>query len=59
MPNRKTFDEREKLDHSSHSLTRREKGDQTATPATSDSSSEEENARRSGEPGTGQTRDSR
>jgi hypothetical protein len=32
MPNRKTFDEREKVDHSGHSTQRREKGDLAPTP---------------------------
>jgi hypothetical protein len=32
MPNRKTFDEREKVDHSGHSTQRRERGDLASTP---------------------------
>ena len=32
MPNRKTFDEREKVDHSGHSTQRRERGDLAPTP---------------------------
>jgi len=32
MPNRKTFNERDKYDHSSHSTVKPEKGDLAATP---------------------------
>jgi hypothetical protein len=32
MPNRKTFDDREKYDHSSHRTTGREKGDLAPVP---------------------------
>jgi hypothetical protein len=32
MPNRKTFDDREKVDHSGHSTRTAEKGDLAATP---------------------------
>jgi hypothetical protein len=32
MPNRKTFDEHEKVDHSGHSTQRRERGDLAPTP---------------------------
>jgi hypothetical protein len=32
MPNRKTFDERDKYDHSSHSTRNSEKGDLAPTP---------------------------
>jgi hypothetical protein len=32
VPNRETFDDREKYDHSSHPTTRREKGDLAPAP---------------------------
>ena len=46
MPNRKTFDDREKYDHSSHRTTGREKGDLAPVPNQAEErSSHQEEAR--------------
>jgi hypothetical protein len=43
MPNRKTFDEREKYDHSQHSTRQAEQGDLAATPTEQKLSSPKQN----------------
>jgi hypothetical protein len=45
MPNRKTFDDREKYDHSSHRTTGREKGDLAPVPNQEEESAKTKNPR--------------
>ena len=49
MPNRKTFDEREKYDHSAHSTRHREPGD-LASPAGGDSKPDQPRAEKGNMP---------
>jgi len=59
MPNRKTFDEREKYDHSQHSLAHREAGDLAAAPPAKAPAAARKSARVAARPDRGQTRNSR